>query len=438
MSNSDFWKNYKERKLISSENYSRIYQAINIKTGKYEAIKEINKYNVNIEELKKEIERMKNEENIVKINAIKKNNNIFYMIMDLYSFNLENYLKIRDKPLSINEIKEILLQLNKIFKKLNEENIIYGNLKLSNILINLDEINKISLCYYDSIKFYKKLESSMSNKRINYTISPEIIKDGTYNNNKSDIWSLGIIIYYMLTKKYLYEGKNEYQLYNNIISQNINDKLSENEELNDLLIKMLKININERISWEEYFNHPFFELNEFPKFNFICKEHSKEINYYCIQCKLNICDFCLNNHKYNSHEVIPFNQIGFNEIELNKIEILLNNIEDNMNKLKKFKEDIKLLINRIKLNKDNISIYNNDSKNNFKEYYINCLDIMNNKLKIEKNINIMNIKDNYILCEYNIKKEDLNKDIQILNYLNEELKERIINVYKKKEKQIIY
>ena len=61
------------------------------------------------------------------------------------------------------------------------------------------------------IKFYKELESSMNDK-INYTISPEIIKDGIYNN-KSDIWSLGIIIYYMLTKKYLYEGKNEYQLY---------------------------------------------------------------------------------------------------------------------------------------------------------------------------------------------------------------------------------
>ena len=36
---------------------------------------------------------MKNEENIVKINEIKEDNNLFYMIMDLYSFNLENYLK---------------------------------------------------------------------------------------------------------------------------------------------------------------------------------------------------------------------------------------------------------------------------------------------------------------------------------------------------------
>ena len=33
-----------------------------------------------------------------------------------------------------------------------------------------------------------------------------------------------------------------------------------------------------------------------------------------------------------------------------------------MNKLKKFQEDITLLINRIKLNKDNILIYNNDLK----------------------------------------------------------------------------
>ena len=77
MSNIDIWKNYKERKLISSENYSRIYQSINIKTGKYVVIKEINKDNINIEELKKEIERMKNEENFLKINEIKEDNIYF-------------------------------------------------------------------------------------------------------------------------------------------------------------------------------------------------------------------------------------------------------------------------------------------------------------------------------------------------------------------------
>ena len=49
----------------------------------------------------------------------------------------------------------------------------------------------------------------------------------------------------------------------------------------------------------------------------------------------------------------------------------------------------------------------------------------------------MNTKDKYVLCEYNINKEDLNKDTQILNYLNEELKEKF-NYFKQIGKQNIY
>ena len=120
------------------------------------------------------------------------------------------------------------------------------------------------------------------------------MNDESYNN-KSDIWSLGIIIYYMLYKKYPYEGKTEYSLYQNIQSNKIT-KFSEDEELNDLLMKMLKEDVNERISWEDYFNHSFFNKNDFPQFTFKCKNHSIEFNYYCVNCKLNICDLCLNKH----------------------------------------------------------------------------------------------------------------------------------------------
>ena len=45
--------------------------------------------------------------------------------MDLCLSNLEDYLKIREENLSIEEIREILNQLNVIFKEMNEENIIY-------------------------------------------------------------------------------------------------------------------------------------------------------------------------------------------------------------------------------------------------------------------------------------------------------------------------
>ena len=201
----------------------------------------------------------------------------------------------------------------------------------------------------------------------------------------------------MLYKKYPYEGNTENNLYQNIKSNKIK-KFIEDEELNDLLIKMLKEDINERISWEDYFNHSFFNKNDFPLFNFKCKNHSIEFNYYCVDCKLNICDLCLDKHL--SHEFIPFFQIGLNDLELNKYEILLKNIEENVNKLNKMKEEIKSFINKIKLCKNNINIYENDKENNI------------------------------IICEFDIDKDKLNKPIQILNYLNEEKKNLIENIFK--------
>jgi serine/threonine protein kinase len=90
---------------------------------------------------------------------------------------------------------------------------------------------------------------------------PEILK-GENISNKSDIWSLGIIIYYMLFNKFPYDGKTEYQLYQNIISNQNKINNIEDKELKDLLVKMLKVDLNERISWDDYFNHLFFKTNK--------------------------------------------------------------------------------------------------------------------------------------------------------------------------------
>ena len=90
-------------------------------------------------------------------------------------------------------------------------------------------------------------------------MAPEVLKDEKeLINSKSDIWSLGIIIYYLLFKEYPYNGNDEYKILQDI---NSNKKLKKcnDEELNDLLNNMLKINVNERISWDDYFNHSFLK-----------------------------------------------------------------------------------------------------------------------------------------------------------------------------------
>ena len=422
----NIWDKYTQKEKIGFGSYSKVYKAQNKETGKYVAIKEIDKERIENQKYLTETEIMKklNSENSVRLKETFDSNDFFYIIMDLCAYNLTDYVKIRETPLSIDEIRQILIQLNNTFKIMINNNIIHTDLKPSNILIYLDTIDKctIKLSDYGSSNFINNLNSRTS-RGTPLTMAPEVL-NGKELSNKSDIWSLGIIIYFLLFKEYPYNGNNEVLLFNDI---NSGKKLKncENKELNDLMNKMLKINVKERISWEEYFNHSFFKQNEIkdriPQFNFLCEIHSKNINFYCKECKINICEDCINKH--NKHEIKSFSKIGLTNEEINEIENINKEITYNMDKLNKMKDNITFLINQMKLIKDNNSIYENNSSNNYKKYYIDCLHFINEKIKIEGNMELIELKDeilnNFIIAEYYINNDKINDEIQILNCFEE-------------------
>ena len=130
------------------------------------------------------------------------------------------------------------------------------------ILISLNENNVNKVCFKISDFGLSQLnEEDIINNSTKGTcqfISPECLKDEKIND-KSDVWSLGILIYYLLFQNYPYNG-TEYEIMKQIESNKqlniINDKL-----LDDLVKKMLEPNKNKRINWEDYFNHPFFNNN---------------------------------------------------------------------------------------------------------------------------------------------------------------------------------
>jgi serine/threonine protein kinase len=102
----------------------------------------------------------------------------------------------------------------------------------------------------------------------------------------------------MLFKEFPYNRINKITLFNEINSGKCL-KLSEDSTLNDLIEKMFKINVNERISLDDYCKHYFFYQNklDFPNFNFSCDKRSKNINNCCIDCTHNICKNYLEEHK---------------------------------------------------------------------------------------------------------------------------------------------
>ena len=425
MSNINVWEKYEKLNTIEFGSYGDIYKVRNKQTGYYYTIKEIKKeiYNQSKNILLKKIEIMKKikNENIISIKELIDNEEYFYIVMDLYEYNLEDYIKRREDSISVNEVREILIQLNKTFKKILKENITHINLHPKNILIS---VNKLDKCLI-------KLSNYGEDKYINSIKENEFVENGNHLVS-FDIFDLGIIIYLMLFKEYPNKIKKITFLNNSNSIKQV--KLTDNEQLNDLLDKMLQVNVNERISWDDYFEHSFFKQkdnknlslnnnklllnsNKFSYFNFKCNKHYQNVSYYCQNCKLNICEFCLKEHK--KHLIISFSKIGLNNEEITTIDHLLNEIEKNINLLNKIKKDIELFFNEMKLIKENISIYKNDNKNNYKEYYIDYLRYMEKRIKIEE-MKIIDLEGNkgnynYINCEYHIKKNEINKPIKILN-----------------------
>ena len=255
------WNKYEDKFIIGKGTYGPVYKAFDSNSKNYVAIKEIDKIRFNIVINSKFKENMKNINSKYKFcKNIIETKEKYYIIMDLYPCNLEDYLNMINAPLSIDEIKEILIQLNEILKIIEKENIIFKDLKPSNILITYSKIDeiKINLCKIITNELINKTKSNMNNiKEICLTTAPEILKDESFSK-KSDLWSLGIIIYYMLFKEYPYNGKTENQIINQINSNKILKNIG-NKELDDLINRMLKINENERITWDNYFNHSFFK-----------------------------------------------------------------------------------------------------------------------------------------------------------------------------------
>ena len=218
----NIWKKYLREKIIYENKYIKLYKVKNIEKNEELIIKEYDKLkykNFNCFDLKKE--------NIKYDNEIIENNKFIYIIIKNNELNLEDYLKIIENYLSEDEIREILLKINKRLKFLIENNIYY-DINISNILLSLDIINK------KQIKL-KEIE----------------IKEGKISTE--EIYKLGEIIYFMLYKNYpSKENKIIYERRINSIS---------NKYLKYLVKGML--DKEKKMKWNKYFNNPFFkELNK--------------------------------------------------------------------------------------------------------------------------------------------------------------------------------
>ena len=144
---NNIWDKYKKIEIIGLGAFGDVYRG---KINKeYVAIKEIKKLKTNEKKFVEETEIMKKIEsdNSVKLIERVETEDSFYIISELCDLSLEEYLNKRKESLSIEEIKELLIDLNKGLKVMNNYNVIHGDIKPSNILLSLNKNNVNKVCF---------------------------------------------------------------------------------------------------------------------------------------------------------------------------------------------------------------------------------------------------------------------------------------------------
>ena len=258
-------------KKIGSGTFGDVFSGKNRATGEKVAIKRVKKqilyqygqYLINA--FWKEIDSMRkcNCENSVRLIKNFETRNNYNIIMELCDSDLLCYLNNRNNPFSVEEVRETFQQLNNVFKIMKKNNIIHRDLKLGNILIKyVDDTKKKFIPKLSDYGFSKDLNNNnCTDTRLGTpaTMAPEIMMNLKYND-EADLWSIGVMMYQLHFKEIPYQGFNEKEILLKI-QNNTPRKYPDDPTFRDLLNKLLIMDPTKRITWNDYFNHPFFNGN---------------------------------------------------------------------------------------------------------------------------------------------------------------------------------
>ncbi|KAJ8570726.1 hypothetical protein K7X08_037698 [Anisodus acutangulus] len=274
---------YVVEKQIGSGSFSTVWKTCHQVDGTEVAIKEIVTARLNSklkESLKSEIVILQriSHPNIIRLRdmieglsettslppKIEEPKKIYIVLEYCRGGDLSMYIQRRQGRIPEATAKHFMQQLASGLKILRENNLIHRDLKPQNLLLSaLDDNSTIA-----DFGFARSLQPRVLVETLCGSplyMAPEIMQLQKYDA-KADLWSVGAILFQLVTGKTPFTGNNQIQLLQNIVKstklQFPLDAKNLSPHCIDLCRKLLFRNPVERLTFEEFFNHPFLALKQ--------------------------------------------------------------------------------------------------------------------------------------------------------------------------------
>ena len=267
---------YDLKEVIGKGKFGVVNLGIHKKTQQQVAVKIINKDSIKTLE-DKELVRIEigilklcHHPNVVRLLDHLENEDYIFIVMEyIEGGTLGQYLKKKNFNFSERQASTIMSQIASGVKYLHKYGIVHRDLKPDNIMITQqNDFGVIKIMDFGLSKIVSTQETMVDGYGTLSYVAPEVLLRTPYNK-EVDIWSMGVILYYMLCGHLPFKGNKEVIIAEKIV----NDDLEFNDEewevrskrVKELINSCLKKEPKERITIDEFLNHPWFKKLIKPK-----------------------------------------------------------------------------------------------------------------------------------------------------------------------------
>ncbi|XP_064293606.1 serine/threonine-protein kinase MARK2 isoform X1 [Phalacrocorax carbo] len=246
--------NYRLLKTIGKGNFAKVKLARHVLTGKEVAVKIIDKTQLNSSSLQKlfrEVRIMKvlNHPNIVKLFEVIETEKTLYLVMEYASGGeVFDYLVAHGR-MKEKEARAKFRQIVSAVQYCHQKFIVHRDLKAENLLLDADMNIKIAdFGFSNEFTFGNKLDTFCGSPPY---AAPELFQGKKYDGPEVDVWSLGVILYTLVSGSLPFDGQNLKELRERVLRGKYRIPFYMSTDCENLLKKFLILNPTKRGTLEQ-------------------------------------------------------------------------------------------------------------------------------------------------------------------------------------------